>query len=233
MFSRLTASLQPAPVASQRPVLYPADTSHRQGSKLRGIAKDSFAFTRPLIPLACHSRMERESLGFSPGLRTLPLPGTHAGAGTGPEHWPGTTPSSAEPPLSEFTQLKQPRVARSIPRLPSEARRCGPVRQRSSPPAHRPGSRRSPRAGSGCGGQTSTGHGWADPERRRCRPAAWRRRSGKRAVASSPLVAKVRSSGTRAALQGSASSVQDLGGYNSRFPRGCPLVVVGDRGRDR
>src|SRR5688572_22688772 len=41
------------------------------------------------LPLACGPRMERAPLGFSPELRTPPLPATHVRVGTGHEHWPG------------------------------------------------------------------------------------------------------------------------------------------------
>jgi hypothetical protein len=51
MLSRLTMGLQPAPAASQRPVLHPAGAIHRRGSRSRGIIRGSLAFTRPVFPL--------------------------------------------------------------------------------------------------------------------------------------------------------------------------------------
>src|SRR5215211_2024098 len=69
--------------------------------------------------------MGRGSLGFSPELRTPPLPATHVRAGTGHGHWPGTTPStSIEPPIGAFTHLVRPRVAPS--RRSRSARRAVP-----------------------------------------------------------------------------------------------------------
>jgi hypothetical protein len=41
---------------------------------------------------ACNPRMGRGPLGLDLRLRTPRLPATHAEAGTGPAHWPGTTP---------------------------------------------------------------------------------------------------------------------------------------------
>jgi hypothetical protein len=51
MLSRLTMGLQPAPAASQRPVLHPTGTIHRRGSRSRGIIRGSLTFTRPVFPL--------------------------------------------------------------------------------------------------------------------------------------------------------------------------------------
>jgi hypothetical protein len=65
------------------------------------------------LPLACGPRMERAPLGFSPELRTPPLPATHVRMGTGLEHWPGTTQSTSwvDPPSYESTRIVRPRVA--------------------------------------------------------------------------------------------------------------------------
>lgn len=65
------------------------------------------------LPLACSPRMEQGPLGFSPELRTPPLPATHVRVGTGLEHWPGTTQStsSVDPPFCESTRYVRPRVA--------------------------------------------------------------------------------------------------------------------------
>jgi hypothetical protein len=64
------------------------------------------------LPLACDPRMERGSLGSSPELHTPPLPAAHVRAGTGLEHWPGTTqPTSLGPPICESTRNVRPRVA--------------------------------------------------------------------------------------------------------------------------
>ncbi len=62
------------------PSAEPKITKHHQG----------FSRLHPSgLPLACGLRMERRPLGFSPELRTEPLPATHVGVGTGLEHWPG------------------------------------------------------------------------------------------------------------------------------------------------
>ncbi len=94
VLSRLTMGVQPAPAASQRPVLHPAAASHLRSPT---ITKHHQGFTRVHpsgLPLAGNSRMERESLGVSSGLHTPPLPAAHARVGTGPEHWPGTNLST-------------------------------------------------------------------------------------------------------------------------------------------
>jgi hypothetical protein len=60
----------------------------------------------------CDSRMERESLGLDLRLRTPQLPATHAEAGTGRAHWPGSyTFDISQTSLVMSTQLKRPRVA--------------------------------------------------------------------------------------------------------------------------
>lgn len=51
MLSRLTLGLQPAPAASQRPILHPAGAVHRRGTRSRSIIRGSLAFTRPVFPL--------------------------------------------------------------------------------------------------------------------------------------------------------------------------------------
>ena len=113
--SRLTGSLfnRRLPLPSGQS-LHPAGTSHRRGSN---VTRHHRGFTRVHpsgLPLACDPRMERESLGFFPELRTPPLPATHVRAGTGHGHWPGTTPStSVEPPIGASTHLVRPRVAPS------------------------------------------------------------------------------------------------------------------------
>jgi hypothetical protein len=50
MLSRLTMGVQPAPAASQRPVLHPAGTTHLRGPRSRSIIGGSLAFTRPVFP---------------------------------------------------------------------------------------------------------------------------------------------------------------------------------------
>lgn len=50
-----------------------------------------FACAHPSgLPLACDPRMKREPLGFSPELRTPPLPATHVKVETDHEHFTGT-----------------------------------------------------------------------------------------------------------------------------------------------
>jgi hypothetical protein len=51
MLSQLTLGVQPAPAASQRPVLHPAGAIHRRGPRSRSILRGSLAFTRPVFPL--------------------------------------------------------------------------------------------------------------------------------------------------------------------------------------
>jgi hypothetical protein len=51
MLSRLAKNPQPAPAASQRPVLHPAGTSHLRSQRSRSIIRGSVAFTRPVFPL--------------------------------------------------------------------------------------------------------------------------------------------------------------------------------------
>jgi hypothetical protein len=51
MLSRLMLGPQPAPAASQRPVLHPAGSTHRRGPRSRSIIRDSLTFTRPVFPL--------------------------------------------------------------------------------------------------------------------------------------------------------------------------------------
>ena len=82
--SQPATTLRPAPVAFQRPILGPADTSHRRGSPSRGVIGGSLAFThhpkatgcrpevgkRHWLPagllLARGPRMEREPLRLGP-----------------------------------------------------------------------------------------------------------------------------------------------------------------------
>jgi len=112
-----TEALRLPPAASQRPVLDPSDTSHLRGCRCRSIR--GFTYVHPSgLPLACDPRMERGPLGFSLKLPTPPLPATPVEVGTGPEHWPGTTPStstSVDPPIWESTHTVRPRVARFAP----------------------------------------------------------------------------------------------------------------------
>jgi hypothetical protein len=63
----------------------------------------------------CNSRMEQESLGLALRLRTPQLPATHAEAGTGRAHWPGSyTFDISRTSLVMSTQLKRPRVASRV-----------------------------------------------------------------------------------------------------------------------
>jgi hypothetical protein len=57
--------------------------------------------------------MDREPLGFSPELRTPPLPTTHVQVGTSLEHWPETTlpTSHRQSSFCESTRNVRPRVA--------------------------------------------------------------------------------------------------------------------------
>src|ERR1019366_182444 len=55
-----------------------------------------FTHVRPSgLPLACAPGWNGTRFGFFPELRTPQLPATHVRAGTGLEHWPGTTPPTS------------------------------------------------------------------------------------------------------------------------------------------
>jgi hypothetical protein len=88
MLPRPLQNHRPPPAASQRPV--PTPRSHFHHPELN-VTRHHQGFTRVHpsgLPLAdrvhLNPRMERGPLGFSPELRTPPLPATHVRVGTGP-----------------------------------------------------------------------------------------------------------------------------------------------------
>ena len=62
---------------------------HSDDLFLRSLLKDSLAFTRPLFTRGRFRFVAKLSLGHYSWLRTLPLPGTHAGVGDRLGHEPG------------------------------------------------------------------------------------------------------------------------------------------------
>ena len=89
MLSRLTMGIQPAPAASQRPVLHPAGTTHRRGSRLRSIIRGSLAFTRPVFPLPVtpgwNGSPWASPPGFTPRRYQRRMPKWGRALSTGPE----------------------------------------------------------------------------------------------------------------------------------------------------
>ena len=113
VLTRPIASLRPPPAASQRECPYTPAEHPSSGAQLDEASLRVHCIHPSGLPLACGPRMERAPLGFSPELRTPPLPATHVRVGTGLEHWPGTTQStsSVDPPSYESTRIVRPRVA--------------------------------------------------------------------------------------------------------------------------
>jgi hypothetical protein len=113
VLTRPIASLRPPPAASQRQCPYTPAEHPSSGAKLDEASLRVHCIHPSGLPLACGPRMERGPLGFSPELRTPPLPATHVRVGTGLEHWPGTTQStsSVDPPSYKSTRIVRPRVA--------------------------------------------------------------------------------------------------------------------------
>ncbi len=79
-------------------------------------SKDLLTFTRPVFPSPVAPGWSGDPWAFPLKLPTPPSPATPVEVGTGPEHWPGTTPStSVDPPICESTHTVRPRVARFTP----------------------------------------------------------------------------------------------------------------------
>lgn len=105
MLARPAPLLRPAPAVSQRPVPTPRYSVPSAGPQITRHQRRFKRFTRPAIPLACGTRMEREPLGFFPRASNPAdrEPTTHVRVGTGLEHKPGTAfTTSAEPPIRAF-----------------------------------------------------------------------------------------------------------------------------------
>jgi hypothetical protein len=114
VLARPTPNPRSAPATSQRPVLHPCRAFHPKGLNVTGHHRGFTGVHPSGLPLACGPWMAQGPLGFSPELRTPPLPATHVQVGTGLEHWPGTTlptTPSAGPPSCESTHYTRPRVA--------------------------------------------------------------------------------------------------------------------------
>ena len=134
--------------STANPTLPPTATHPREDLS-RGITGGSLTFARPIHSLRpSFPRMEQETFGFTPGLRTPPLPATHAGTGTGPWTlaWDHTF-ELTRPPPGRSTHCLGLRVA---PTRWSHARGRNPLRavpcawqatsqpqQRQAPLAHR------------------------------------------------------------------------------------------------
>jgi len=120
VLTRPIASLRPPPAASQRECPYTPAEHPSSGAQLDEASLRVHCIHPSGLPLACVPRMERAPLGFSPELRTLPLPATHVRVGTGIEHLPGPTQStsSVDPPSHESTRIVRPRVAHRDSYLP-------------------------------------------------------------------------------------------------------------------
>jgi len=96
---------QPAPAASQRPVPVTPHLHPIAGVLNHGASTEVHAIHPPGLPLACGPRMERETLGLFPVLRTPPLPATHDRAGPG---------------MSTHPELRCRHNRPSNPRVPSQ-----------------------------------------------------------------------------------------------------------------
>src|ERR1700730_575298 len=101
------------------PLLHGTGPAPRHSSHLSG-GVDNEASTRVHavhpsgLSLARGPGWIENRLGFFPGLHTPQLPATHARAGTGIEHLPGTThPASTSPPIVESSRTVGPRFALS------------------------------------------------------------------------------------------------------------------------
>jgi hypothetical protein len=132
VLTRPIASLRPPPAASQRECPYTPAEHPSSGAQLDEASLRVHCIHPSGLPLACVPRMERAPLGFSPELRTLPLPATHVRVGTGIEHLPGPTQStsSVDPPSHESTRIVRPRVAPRDSYLPMKQALRGRARRR-------------------------------------------------------------------------------------------------------
>jgi len=126
----------------------PTVTSHRRGSKSRGIIRGSLVFTPPVFPSPVvpgwNGNPWASTLGFAPRSYPRRTPERGQAASTGPElHHRHQSTSS-----SEFTQLVRPRVARCVPRPGCGGGGSGPAAR----------------------GSVAVGRSWAGPGR--ARPSA-------------------------------------------------------------
>jgi hypothetical protein len=113
MLSRLCRLHQPAPAASQRPVLAPHYSIPSAGPLLTRHQRRFTLFTRPVFPLPVAPGWNGDPWAF-PELRTPLLLATHVRVGTGHKHEPGPMHStSAEPPICTVPHRVRPRVATS------------------------------------------------------------------------------------------------------------------------
>ena len=95
MFTRPTKILRPPLAVPPRPGPAPRSPSHLPRLWVTRHQR-GFTHVRPSgLPLACAPGWNGTRFGFFPELRTPQLPATHVRAGTGLEHWPGTTPPTS------------------------------------------------------------------------------------------------------------------------------------------
>jgi hypothetical protein len=108
---------QPAPAARRRPVPitllpHPTDRAllHEASTRVHAIRPSG-------LPWPVAARVERAALGLLPGLRTPPLPATHAEDGTGRQARTWNNALRHQPSLQScvFTRCVRPRVAPSNP----------------------------------------------------------------------------------------------------------------------
>jgi len=95
VFTRPTKILRPPLAVPPRPGPAPGSPSHLPRLWVTRHQR-GFTHVRPSgLPLACAPGWNGTRFGFFPELRTPQLPATHVRAGTGLEHWPGTTPPTS------------------------------------------------------------------------------------------------------------------------------------------
>jgi hypothetical protein len=114
VFSRLIKPPQPAPAASQRPVLHPHYNIPSAGLHVTR-NHQGFTLVRPFgLPLHLWLPDGTRTLGLNHlGSARSSYPQRTPGWGQAPEHWPRSTPStSVKPPHGEIAHLERPRVAR-------------------------------------------------------------------------------------------------------------------------
>ena len=127
-------SPQPAPAASQRPVLALRYNIPPSGALLHEASTRVHAILPSDLPLACSPRMEQEPLSFPSSFepRRLSTGRRTSRWGQAVEHGPGTTlTASAEPPINVVTHMRATSRRRNVRRRASKVavRACGSVRR--------------------------------------------------------------------------------------------------------
>jgi hypothetical protein len=112
VFLRPVRCSRPPPAASHRPALHPGPASIHPRLTLTRRIGGSLTFTRPAFPSPTPPDGSEVASASTPGLRTPPLPATHAQVGTGHRTLTRAT-SSTTPPTSNSTRHlhMRPRVA--------------------------------------------------------------------------------------------------------------------------